>query len=119
MKAQRTIAFECPQCHRQYGDPLYHGPAPHAPANLCLDCWVANWAEFEARIFKDREWTVLDEALWLICQGFTHSEAAGLVGRHPKTLGYWLQKMRKFSHLIPDWLSRGGSKNAPSRREGQ
>ena len=32
------MAFECPICAREYGDPLYHGPAGHAPHGLCLDC---------------------------------------------------------------------------------
>ena len=109
-----TTAFVCPQCGRPYGDPLYHGPAPHAPGRLCLDCWVANWAEFEARIFKDADWTVLDEALWLICQGFTHSEAAALIGQHRNTIANWIQKLRKFSHLIPDWLCKRASENRTS-----
>ena len=81
MKSRLPHSFRCPECGLTYGDPLYHGPAPHAPGNLCLDCWAGQWNEFEARIFKDQDWTVLDEALWLICQGFTRSQAAGLIGR--------------------------------------
>jgi len=114
MTASTTVAFVCPKCGREYGDPLYHGPSPHAPARLCLDCWVANWAEFEARIFKDCDWTVLDEALWLICQGFTQAEAADFIGRHRNTISHWIQRMRKFSHLIPDWLCKKASEMNPS-----
>ena len=98
-------AFTCPQCSRDYGDPLYHGPAPHAPARLCLDCWADQWAEFEARIFNDQEWTVLDEGLWLVSRGLSHSQAAEVIRQHRNGLHNWMVRMRKYPHRVPSWLS--------------
>ena len=98
--------FVCPQCLRQYGDPSYHGPAPHAPGNLCLDCWADHWAEFEMRVFQDRQWSALDQALWLVCRGLSPAQAADLVGRHRNALHKWLVRLRKYDHLVPYWLAR-------------
>lgn len=100
-------AFRCPYCKEPYGDGAYHGPSPHAPSRLCFDCWVDQWAQFEERILREGDWTVLDEALWLICQGFSQAKAADIVGRHRNSLARWLLWMRKFPHLIPDWLWQG------------
>ena len=103
--ACNTKTFTCPQCGDDYGDPLYHGPAPHAPSRLCLDCWVNQWAEFEARIFNDQDWTVLDDALWLVSRGLSHSEAAEVIRQHRKGLHHWMVMMRKHPHRVPDWLA--------------
>jgi len=100
------IAFHCAYCKTPYGDPLYHGPAPHAPGNLCMDCWAEQWAQFEARMLREGDWGVMDQALWLICQGFTHSVAADMIGRHRNSIGNWICMLRKFPHLIPDWLCK-------------
>ncbi len=102
MSEQRV--FICPNCKRSYGDPQYHGPAGHAPQNLCLDCWSNEWALMEARMLNGGGWSVLDSALWLICWGATRQRAAAAVGLHRNTLRNWILNLRKNPNLIPDWL---------------
>lgn len=99
------IAFLCPSCGREYGDDLYHGPMPHCPKQICLDCWAIEWSDIQARIAKEGDWSKLDEALWLVAQGFSRGQAAGLIGKSARTLRRWIQNLRKFPHLIPKWLS--------------
>lgn len=101
----RDNDFVCPACGRPCGDPLYRGPAPHAPARLCMDCWAQQWHEMEMRMLFGGAWDVVDEALWLISFGLTSSAAAGLIARHRRGLRRWLTRMRKYAHLIPDWLA--------------
>ena len=118
LKAELTIAFTCPACGREYGDSLYHGPWPHSPANLCLDCWAIAWTEMQEAMWKEQDWGELDEALFLVCQGFTRAEAAGLIGKSARTLRRWMQRLRKFPHLIPNWLSeKGASRVGTIRRD--
>jgi len=107
--SKARVAFCCPHCKQRYGDPVYHGPSPHAPGRLCFGCWAEKWSEFELRCSRGGDWTVLDEALWLVCMGFSHSEASDLVARDRSFLARWLQRMRKYPHLIPDWLAKSSS----------
>ncbi|HOD84404.1 MAG: hypothetical protein BWX88_04016 [Planctomycetes bacterium ADurb.Bin126] len=106
---QSRAAFRCPNCKKTYGDPAYHGPSPHAPARLCFGCWAEKWAEFEQRASRGGDWTALDEALWLVCMGFSQSEASNLIARDRSFLARWLQRMRKYPHLVPDWLGKSDS----------
>lgn len=98
-------AFICPECGRPYGDALYHGPAGHAPPELCLDCWAWHWARWEALMAAwCPSWKRLDVALWLLCQGDTHGEAAESVGRSPRTIRRWILRMRRGQIPTPGWL---------------
>ena len=90
-------------------DPFYVGTPGHCPPGVCFDCWCIEWDTMEARMLNGGEWTTLDEALWLVSRGLTRSEAAAVVGTSRRTLYRWLQKLRKNTHLIPDWLSQKGA----------
>ena len=99
-------AFQCPKCGKRYGDALYHGPWPHTPTNICLDCWAAEWARIQAVMQTEGDWSELDEALFLVSQGVTQSAAAAVIGRCRKTLYNWIRKLRRYPHLVPDWLTQ-------------
>lgn len=100
------MIFECPDCRRMYGDPLYHGPDGHAPPALCFDCWVDHWQRVEAIIDMERgHWGRVDVAMFLICQGFSREEAAGRLGVTARTVHNWIRRLRKYPHEIPQWLS--------------
>ena len=101
-----NIAFTCPDCGRDYGDDLYHGPSPHCPLPICLDCWAIEWAEIQARMAKEADWSQLDEALWLVAQGFTRAEAAGFIGKSPRTLRKWIVRLRHGGLALSSWWGR-------------
>ena len=71
MSGAGPVGFDCAACGRTYGDPLYHGPAGHAPPTVCLDCWFAHWDAVELRMRNGGEWRRLDAALYLIARGLT------------------------------------------------
>ena len=100
------VAFVCPNCHRDYGDPLYHGPSGHAPQNLCMDCWAEEWALVELRMLNGGNWGVLDSALWLVCCGFSRQQAAKLLGLHRNTIGNWLTRLKKHRRSVPEWMAQ-------------
>lgn len=89
------IAFECARCHTPIGDPLYHGPAGHAPRNLCYDCWCIHWSDVERKHLLGEDPSELERALWLVSQGFTQEEAADQLSRHRNTIGNWFRGLRK------------------------
>ena len=103
-RSDQAEAFRCRNCNRPYGDPQYHGPAGHAPLNLCLDCWADEWAVIELRMLNGGDWSVLDSALWLVCCGLTRQQAAGVLGIHRNTVRNWLLRLRRRPEEIPDWL---------------
>jgi len=111
-------AFVCPLCLRSYGDPLYHGPAGHAPQGLCFDCWAAEWALIQAGMLNTGDWTTLDSALWLICAGFTRQQAANIIGVARRTIYRWIRALRKDPRKIPPWLCPGESSIPNDRSEG-
>jgi len=99
--------FRCPECGRLYGDPHYHGPAGHAPPQLCFDCWVHHWFVVETMMENERgPWQRVEVALFLLCQGFSCEQAARGLGVHYKTIYYWLRRLRRNPERIPDWLIR-------------
>ena len=83
-------------------DPLYHGTFPHAPAELCLDCWEASKYVFQNKENR-RSW-----AFWLIAHGYTQKEAALRVGCTSRTIRTWL-KSAKSSTTIRRIVSSFGS----------
>lgn len=105
-------ATVCASCKCSYGDGLYHGPAGHAPQNLCLDCWADEWAVMEVRMLNGGQWTALDSALWLVCCGLTRQQAASVLGLHRNTLRNWLVRLRKHPGRIPEWLEQRASSAA-------
>lgn len=100
----KARAFVCPRCKRVYGDPLYHGPVGHAPQQMCFDCWASDWGEMELVISRGGAWEPLDAALFLLCQGFSHQEAADLIGVHRNTIFGWIRELRQRPESTPDWL---------------
>jgi len=108
--------FRCPNCKREYGDPLYHGPLGHAPQELCFDCWAEEWATMAAVISRGGRWRAMDAALFLLCQGFTHQEAANLIGVCRKTLYNWIRTLRRRPTLTPQWLIERARSRAAFRR---
>ncbi|KPK83931.1 MAG: hypothetical protein AMJ81_06980 [Phycisphaerae bacterium SM23_33] len=97
--------FRCPGCGRKYGDPLYHGPAGHAPPELCFDCWATQWGLMEMMISRERgNWRRLDVALFLLCQGFSEQQAGEILGVHRNTVINWICRLRKKPEEIPEWL---------------
>ena len=73
--------FICPICKRSYGDPLYHGPTGHAPLQMCFDCWAGEWACMVQMVTRGGDWRKIDSALFLLCQGFSCTEAASCCHR--------------------------------------
>jgi len=101
--------WTCPVCDRRYGDPLYHGPAGHAPPESCLDCWAEVWGEMSASMArgwagKSGDWRKPDMVLFYLCHGASRKEAAHKAGVHRTTIYRWLQRMRQQPHLIPGWF---------------
>ncbi len=97
-------AFVCPVCKGRYGDPLYHGPAGHAPQQMCFDCWASEWASMIQVLSRGGNWRQIDSALFLLCQGFSYQEAANLAGICRKTLHNWIRQARQRPEMAPDWL---------------
>jgi len=105
MTANRlSNGFKCPHCKQRYGDPLYTGPAGHAPQGMCFDCWASEWGMMAQVIAQGGDWQPLDAALFLLCQGFTHQEAADVIGVGRKTVYNWIRMLRRRPGLTPDWL---------------
>ena len=100
----RPATFRCPNCKQEYGDPLYHGPVGHAPQEMCFDCWASEWGAMAQVIARGRAWQPMDAALFLLCQGFSHREAADAIGIHRNTIFGWLRELRRRPHLTPEWL---------------
>ena len=97
--------FVCPHCKRRYGDPLYHGPVGHAPPQMCFDCWASEWGLMTQVIDRGGNWRPIDAALFLLCQGFNHREAADLIGVRRKTVYNWVRLLRRKPELLPEWLA--------------
>lgn len=96
--------FVCPICKSRYGDPLYHGPAGHAPQQMCFDCWAGEWASMILVLARGGNWRQIDSALFLLCQGFSYQEAADLAGICRKSLDNWIRQARQRPEIAPDWL---------------
>jgi hypothetical protein len=97
-------AFVCAACKRGIGDPLYHGPAGHAPHSVCFDCWTEEWACIEACMVNGGDWSLLDSALWLVCCGLTRRQAAIVLGLHRNKIRRWILHLRRNPRDLPDWL---------------
>jgi len=97
-------AFVCPVCKSRYGDPLYHGPAGHAPQQMCFDCWASEWGSMIQVLARGGNWRQIDSALFLLCQGFSYQEAANLAGICRKTLHTWIRQARQRPEMAPEWL---------------
>ena len=95
MSKSVSIAFTCPRCGDEYGDPLYHGPTGHAPPDLCFSCWAIEWDIMARLISAEQDWRRHAKLLFLICQGFTQQEAASRLGIHRNTVGSRLRGMKK------------------------
>lgn len=108
--------FICPICKRSYGDPLYHGPAGHAPMQMCFDCWAGEWACMVQMVSRGGDWRKIDSALFLMCQGFSCTEAANLAGICRKTLHNWIRRARQHPEMAPDWLIERARQRELSRR---
>ncbi|HUU21162.1 MAG TPA: helix-turn-helix domain-containing protein [Phycisphaerae bacterium] len=99
------MLFICPDCYRIYGDPLYHGPAGHAPPLVCFDCWASRWAWTEMLLREERgDWTRLDAALFFICHGLSRDETARRLRISRRTLALWIARLRKNPRKTPEWL---------------
>ncbi len=108
--------FICPICKRSYGDPLYHGPTGHAPLEMCFDCWAGEWACMVQMVTRGGDWRKIDSALFLLCQGFSCTEAANLAGICRKTLHNWIRRARQHPEMAPDWLIERARQRELSRR---
>ena len=111
-----TKGFRCPHCKQVYGDPLYHGPVGHAPQELCFDCWASEWGSMLQVISRGGNWQQFDAALFLLCQGFSHQEAAQLIGVRRKTIYNWIRTLRRRPVLAPDWLTDRACRQEGVRR---
>lgn len=103
-QSQAGGAFVCPVCKNRYGDPLYHGPAGHAPQQMCFDCWASEWGSMIQVLARGGNWRQIDSALFLLCQGFSYQEAANLAGICRKTLHNWIRQARQQPQMAPEWL---------------
>jgi hypothetical protein len=57
------------------------------------------------RIARGRNWQPMDAALFLLCQGFSHQEAADLIGVHRNTVCAWVRMLRQHPGRTPEWLT--------------
>ena len=90
------VAFVCSNCHQEQGDPLYTGPAGHAPLEICLPCWLEAW-----ELAPDDGRTREVEALFYVAQGYSLSEASKLAGIHRNTFLQWRNKWRQDPTRLP------------------
>jgi len=98
------VAFVCPCCKQAFGDPMYHGPVGHAPQELCFDCWASEWGQMGQVISRGGNWQPMDAALFLLCQGFSHQQAADMIGANRSTVFRWIREIRRCPALMPDWM---------------
>jgi len=110
------MVFRCPQCKKEFGDPWYHGPIGHAPQRLCFECWATEWAMMDQVRSRGGNWQQLDSALFLLCQGFTHREAAELIGVSRNTVQHWIRHLRQRPEQTPEWLIDLAQKRREARR---
>jgi len=111
------MIFRCPDCFRVYGDPLYHGPAGHAPPRVCFDCWTSRWAWTEMLLREERgDWTRLDAALFFICQGVSREETARRLHISRRTLALWIARLRRNPSKTPEWLRERVARRAWAAR---
>jgi hypothetical protein len=87
--AGKKVAFVCRTCGEAIGDPAYHGPWGHAPAEVCFTCWV--------NAFEQPPWHWPKEVLvlWMLANGYSRTEAARLAGIGRNTLWRLLHRVRK------------------------
>ncbi|HUS92087.1 MAG TPA: helix-turn-helix domain-containing protein [Phycisphaerae bacterium] len=114
--ARSSSSFFCPHCKRVCRDPLYRGPLGHAPQEMCFDCWASEWGMMVEVIERGGNWQPLDAALFLLCQGFNHREAADLIGVHRNSLYGWIRHLRRRPELTPDWLLDRARRKEGKRR---
>lgn len=91
-----TVAFTCGQCHEAQGDPLFTGPAGHAPSDICFHCWLAAWEDRHGTA-----WSPQITALWRLSCGDTLTLAAELAGVSRRTLYRWLCGWRQDLEGLP------------------
>jgi len=115
-QAEQVRLFRCPKCRRTYGDPMYHGPAGHAPHALCFDCWASEWGVMNILIYRGRDWRPSDAALFLLCQGFSHQEAGDILGVARATVFHWVRQVRQHPETAPDWLTDLAARRRAMRR---
>lgn len=90
----KQVAFTCCQCNQDIGDSLYNR-FPHAPSNLCFDCWCNEWEDLRAyKSHNGGEWTRKDTSLWLVAAGYAQQEIADILKVNVKTLYLWRKELR-------------------------
>jgi hypothetical protein len=98
LREGRNVAFVCVRCGEAIGDPMYRGPAGHAPADVCFTCWV--------NAFEQPPWHWPREvlALWLLANGYNRRDAARLSGLARNTLWRTLGRLRKNSSELHEFV---------------
>jgi DNA-binding CsgD family transcriptional regulator len=96
--AGRKVAFVCKVCGESIGDPVYRGPAGHAPPDVCFTCWV--------NAFEQPPWHWPREvlAVWLIANGYSRRAAAKLAGLARSTLWTLLGRLAKNSSELVEFF---------------
>ena len=102
----KQVAFHCCGCHTDIGDPLYTGPAGHAPDCECFECWTDFWEQARAEMQAEGDWSAPLEAAWLVARGETRQAASEMVGIDRRTLYRWFRKWRANPALIPEQLRK-------------
>jgi hypothetical protein len=102
----RRIALRCAACGEGYGDPLYHGPAGHAPAQLCLDCWLGSWDRQVRRMHCGGPLDRHEEALALLCEGYTYRQAGDRLEVTASTVRRWVRWIGRTRRELPEWFRR-------------
>jgi hypothetical protein len=91
-------------CDAVIYDSLYRGPWGHAPARLCLECWLGQWEQMVQRMQAGGDWTGIDAALSLLCAGYSLRQTAGILGRARKTLVRSLRRALHSFEALPEWF---------------
>ncbi len=97
-------SLTCRMCGLQYGDPLYRGPFGHAPGRLCLDCWSAHWEAQLTRMHTGGPVRRAEEALALLCQGYTYRETAEILSVAPSSIRRQIRQLARSWQDLPEWF---------------
>lgn len=110
--AEHTLnSRRCSCCGRYYGDPLY------ATGEVCLDCRLAEWIRERRIAWQEGDWSLLDAALMLLCEGFTERDAASMLGVARQTVRNWMSAMRSGLTKVPLWLREEAGRLARDRQD--
>ena len=76
-------------------DPRYRGPEGHSPADLCFDCWMAQWTDEQVKAWLSVLSALEAGIVRLKHAGYTQAEIGGFLGKSQQTISRNLDNVRK------------------------